>query len=189
MEGRERNRRRRSGMGWLPGVFGAALLIVVGFAVGLVVGASWEEPELLVSHARNRTEVVPLTDVAAPPATSAGIESSPLGSRPEAPKLRGEPSAPAPKASPAPSATAAPPPGAFAVQVGAFVERLPAENLARKLRDKGIPVYVAARTSEGSHRWRVRAGPVHTRGEAEQLAAQLKRDERLPTWVVGTDGG
>ena len=37
--------------------------------------------------------------------------------------------------------------------------------------------------SDGA-RWRVRVGPVADRAEAERLSARLKRDEKLPTWVL-----
>jgi cell division septation protein DedD len=37
-------------------------------------------------------------------------------------------------------------------------------------------------------RWRVRVGPIAGRQEAEELALRLKRQDRLPTWVLPEPG-
>ena len=39
----------------------------------------------------------------------------------------------------------------------------------------------------GSARWRVRVGPWPTRDAGERAADRLKREERLPTWVLEED--
>jgi cell division septation protein DedD len=36
-------------------------------------------------------------------------------------------------------------------------------------------------------RWRVRVGPVKTRAEAESLSARLKREQKLPTWILSEE--
>lgn len=94
--------------------------------------------------------------------------------------------APAPPRAPAP-ASAAPAASGFAVQVGAFGERTGAERLVASLRTKGFPASVARETG-GAAPFKVRVGPVSSRPEAERLAGRLKREERLPTWVLTLDG-
>jgi cell division protein FtsN len=74
--------------------------------------------------------------------------------------------------------------GAFSVQVGAFSESEPAEQIADDLRSKGFPVYVTPSAGSRDGRWRVRVGPMGTRAEADEVAQQLKSHEQLPTWVV-----
>jgi hypothetical protein len=76
----------------------------------------------------------------------------------------------------------------LAVQVGAFADSAAAERLAESLRGKGFSVYVSPGTGAGEARWRVRVGPLTSRGEAERTAARLKKDEKLPTWVLDEDG-
>jgi len=71
----------------------------------------------------------------------------------------------------------------YSVQVGALADAASAEQLARKLRERGYPVYVAPSAEPGSKRWRVRVGPVATREQADEVAAKLAR-EKLPTWVL-----
>ncbi len=69
------------------------------------------------------------------------------------------------------------------MQVGALADAASAEQLARKLRKHGFPVYVAPSAEPGAKRWRVRVGPVATREKADELAAKLER-EKLPTWIL-----
>ncbi len=44
--------------GWLASLLGAAVLIAVGFALGLVAGVVSDEPELVVGHLVGRSEEV-----------------------------------------------------------------------------------------------------------------------------------
>jgi cell division septation protein DedD len=74
------------------------------------------------------------------------------------------------------------------VQVGAFAESGAAEALAASLRAKGYPVYVSPGAGAGEARWRVRVGPLADRGAAERTAEALRRQERLPTWVLSEGG-
>ena len=55
------------------------------------------------------------------------------------------------------------------------------------LRSKGFPVYVSPGTNPGDSRWRVRVGPLGTRAEAEATAERLKKNEKLPTWILSED--
>ena len=52
--------RRVAGPGWFATIGGGVLLVVVGFGVGLVAGAAFEEPDLVVGHLVGRTTGVPL---------------------------------------------------------------------------------------------------------------------------------
>lgn len=191
-ETRKRSEDRRAGHGWLFGLFGGSLLISFGFVIGVVVGATWEDSELVVRHAQGRSEVVSLDELTGPPIVTESRVADP-GARPASRET----------AISNPDVAAAPPPGrtrppapavepssvveGFEVQVGAFVARAPADELSQRLEGKGFSVHVSARSSDGDHRWRVRVGPVGTRGEADTLALRLKRDEKLPTWIVATD--
>jgi len=173
---------------WLTTAFGLLVLIVAGFSVGMVAGIVWEEPDLVFAYFSGDTEEVnwnegaveePLVDVAA----AADEEPvDPQIRREQARGRAGEQGAPAGTPS-----VAAAPVGGLAVQVGAFGTSSKAESLANSLRDKGFPVYVSPGTKAGESRWRVRVGPLATRKEAEQIADRLKRQEKLPTWILSED--
>jgi hypothetical protein len=162
---------------------GLALLAIPGFALGLLVGVAWEDPGLVLGHLFGRTELV---------AWSRGAEDR----APEAPRAAASEGPPSVSAAPRPSATRIRPdvisPGApaarFAVQVGAFSESRAAERLAESLRGKGFAVYVSPGAKAGEARWRVRVGPLPSRAEADRVAARLKAEEKLPTWVLDEDG-
>jgi DedD protein len=167
------------------------LIALPGFALGLVAGVAWEEPSLLGSHLLGGT-----TDVVS---WSSATERDRPSHEPAAP-LPDVAAARRADAVPAPvrpqSATRLRPdvlsPGAaaarFAVQVGAFGEGAVAEQLATRLRGKGFDVYVSPAAAAGQPRWRVRVGPVSSREEADRVAARLKVEEQLPTWVLEDDG-
>jgi cell division septation protein DedD len=58
---RPRRRSRAAGPGgWLTTLGGGLLLVVVGFGVGLVAGAAFEDPALLMEHVLGRTAEVEL---------------------------------------------------------------------------------------------------------------------------------
>lgn len=176
----------------LVGVVGLALLAVPGFALGVLAGVAWEAPGLLLGHLLGRSVDVPWGAVAeAQPAP----ETPPVAAAP-APRPATEPklpavAAPARPPAPKPEATRLRPevlsPGAtarFAVQVGAFSESSAAEGLVERLRSSGFAAYVSPSPETSSARWRVRVGPLASREEAERLAARLKAEEKLPTWVL-----
>jgi DedD protein len=87
------------------------------------------------------------------------------------------------------SATASASRAGFAVQVGAFADSGAAQDVRHKLRLKGFDSFVISASESGDGKWRVRVGPVPTRGAAERLASRLKTEERLPTWVLAQGGG
>ena len=170
------------GSSWWATLGGALLLIVLGFGVGLVAGAGFEEPGLVIDHLLGRTTELPLAEASSsPPERAADLSSlvSPLGSGAQAPAAVG---AAPPTAAPKPAS------GSYAVQVGAFAKRAPAEGLARELREAGLQTYVSAARS-GRARFRVRVGPLASRQEAERVAARLKKDHQLPTWILARDPG
>jgi len=84
----------------------------------------------------------------------------------------------APAATAKPVETAAPSPistrAAWAVQLGSFASRTNADNLSRRLKGQGFPVYVLSGGSGASVRYRVRVGPLADRDSAERTAAKLK---------------
>jgi cell division septation protein DedD len=185
----ETPRRRRRGPGIFSALAGATLLVAVGFALGVVGGLVLEEPGLLVDYVTGRTTAVALGGEAAPPDVAA---SPPAASpTPEAPVASGPAAAvlppPSPAAEPDSRLALAPTPEApargFAVQVGAFADAGAAEQLAKRLRGRGLPVYLAPSTGADA-RWRVRVGPLRTRADAEQMAKRLEQEERLGTWVL-----
>ena len=173
-------RKGTEGPGWIATLGGAAILVVLGFGVGLVAGAAWEEPDLVMDHFAGRTTEVPLLAE-----DGFGSEPAPVEEvAKEAPRRllgSGEPAALEPVSSRPPSR------GGHAIQVGAFGDRKGAESLVAELQKAGFDVYVLEDTG-GSARFKVRVGPVAERAEAEKLAASLKQDHRLPTWILSRDG-
>ncbi len=169
-------------------LLGLALLAVPGFLLGGLAGVVWQDPGLVTSYLLGRTEEVAWGVRSQPPQAPAEPEEAPEEvalPAVAAPPERGPESAPRP---PARSPTPPPPTGdgGVAVQVGAFADKPSAERLAGSLRDKGYPAYLAP-GGTGSARWRVRVGPWPTRDAGERAAARLKREERLPTWVLEED--
>jgi DedD protein len=192
----ERNKpQSRKGNGWLATLGGALVLIAVGFGVGLVAGTAYEEPELVAQHLAGRTTDVPL-DAAEMPADLAPPEGDVAAAPPPAAAPLPEP-APlgagaldevrlAPPAAPAPAVAAVRPPAAgepgFAIQVGAFGSEDTASQLADELGKRGFHSYVAEE-GDGA-RFKVRVGPLASRGEAERVSKRLQAEHRLPTWIL-----
>jgi cell division septation protein DedD len=190
--------RRRRGPGLLSALAGASLLVALGFALGVVAGLVLEEPDLLLDYVAGRTTTVAVSegearppDVAAspPPApTTAGTPEIGHAGTPGTEPAGGPSSAPSAEATDpgTPIARAEPseaPARGFAVQVGAFADARAAEQLVRRLKGRGLPVYVAPSTGTEAP-WRVRVGPLGTREEADQMARRLEQEERLGTWVL-----
>ena len=65
------------------------------------------------------------------------------------------------------------------IQVLASRQRAPAEELRRRLREKG---YTALLVPEGGA-YKVRVGPYADRADAERVAAILREEEQLTTWI------
>ena len=192
-ESRSTGRGRRSS-GWLATLLGGGLLVLLGFAAGMLVGASVEEPDLIASVMAGQADVVelpPEETIADRLGTAASEPPPPLGARSDVPP----PVAAAPPAeergaevfgtasTTRPAGQRSVGPG-FSIQVGAFREERPAQGLRRQLQGNGFEAYIAHSDEGSGQRWRVRVGPVRGRDEADRLAQRLKRDEGLPTWVV-----
>lgn len=192
MAARRSRERQDLAPGWLSTIAGAVLLVVVGFGVGLVAGAAWEEPELVMDHLAGRTTEVPLVadlEAEEPAPSPQGPVVRPLGigegSLAESPReARAEPP---PVAAPPPSRAPTSTQGDFAIQVGAFGDRASAQRLAGNLQAAGYPVYVHREDAATRARFRVRVGPLSNRDEATRLAAKLKSDHQLPTWILSGD--
>jgi len=199
--------RERTGPGWLVTLLGGLVLVILGFGLGLVVGAAREEPELVLRHLSGESKEVPAPAVSpeqTPPAAPSPSEENPPGATPAPAHPTSEPAPPssgsaegqnarAPQAPPRSSEPQAPPPVSsappvagqrFSVQVGAFAESAEADKLADRLRRKGMHVVVVPGTGPRDSRWRVRVGPIESRAEANRVAEQLKTADKLPTWVL-----
>ncbi len=185
------SRTSRTEPGWLATAGGALLLVVAGFAVGLLAGTLFEEPDLVLGQLAGRGERVPLVGEVEE------VELAPgLGSVAAPPPSEAPPAPPVPTAS-APAAPAAPPPGpraepiprsGWAIQVGAFGDVTAARQLVARLDGLGMRAFVSEAES-GAARWRVRVGPLASEGEARRLASRLRSDHQLPTWVMKAEGG
>jgi cell division septation protein DedD len=190
--------------GWLATLGGAALLVAVGFGVGLVAGTAYEEPELVADHLSGKTTEVVLgpigdgqphesldgasaDDVAAAPPTAAEAEPDPVAVVDQPlPTPLGAGALEEPAAAPAakPVAKLAPTSGGYSIQVGAFGSEATARQLASELGKRGYKAYV---TREGGDvRFKVRVGPIASRSEAEQTATRLKTEHHLPTWILAS---
>jgi rare lipoprotein A len=77
--------------------------------------------------------------------------------------------------------------GDFSVQVGAFTQRRNAERLREQLTPRYGPVFIQDYDAPNGYFYRVRVGRVPTEQGAEQLAAQLRAQQRLNTFVVRLD--
>ena len=77
--------------------------------------------------------------------------------------------------------------GFFGVQIGAFSVEANAERLRAALSTRYSPVGVVPYDSPRGMFYRVRVGRLPTEQAAQQLAAQLRADEQLTTFVVRLD--
>lgn len=77
--------------------------------------------------------------------------------------------------------------GFFGVQVGAFQVEANAERLRAGLAARYSPITIVPYDSPGGLFYRVRVGRLPTEQAAQQLAAQLRADDQLTTFVVRLD--
>lgn len=182
---RQRARAARSA-GWVATLAGALLMVVVGFGIGFVSGAAFEEPGLLFQHLRGGMEPIALES--APEPATTGAAATPAGpvERTAQPAESPPPVAAAPPAAKPHQGAPAAREAGYVIQVGAFASSESARRLVRQLEASGLSSYVREET-EGPVRYKVRVGPFPSRGEAEAMAQRLKRDKRLPTWVLSRD--
>ena len=76
------------------------------------------------------------------------------------------------------------PAGDWAVQVAALNDSGDAELMARQWAEKGYEAYVVRPLDGTPAVYRVRIGTFKTRREADALASQLQREERISPWVT-----
>jgi cell division septation protein DedD len=179
--------RRSSGQpGRLATAGGALLLVVVGFAIGLVVGAAFEEPDLVLDQLAGRGERVAVEEVELSPAGDTILQELPAVAAA---------SAAMPAQPPAAGAGRQPPWGSgeglrsgYAIQVGAFADEPAARRLASELSALGLRGYVAPHGQGDERRWRVRVGPWASQDEARRIASRLNAERQLPTWVLREEG-
>jgi cell division septation protein DedD len=99
---------------------------------------------------------------------------------PPASETRTSASAPAPPATaPATNAT-----GGFWIQVYSSTNSVHAREIAARLRKAGFKVVLADFEKDGQTQTRVRVGPYPSREKADPVAARLRREQRLDTWVT-----
>jgi DedD protein len=72
----------------------------------------------------------------------------------------------------------------YAVQVGAFKERGPADAMRTSLAAAGWDAYVAEIEGPDVVRYRVRVGSYTNRDDARQAAQQLSKERRVATYVT-----
>jgi rare lipoprotein A len=77
--------------------------------------------------------------------------------------------------------------GNFTVQVGAFTQRGNAERLRDQLMARYGPVFIQDYDAPTGYFYRVRVGRAPSEQGAEQLAARLRSERRLSTFVVRLD--
>lgn len=117
-----------------------------------------------------------------------GREAEP---EPEAPAAQPEAGTPA-STSPAPaeirsepaSAAASSTSGGYVIQVFSSADEVQARKLLRQLTDGGYPAFLSPVEVGNQTMMRVRIGPYSQLANAETVAARLRRDFKLDTWVT-----
>ena len=186
----DRRAQERAGRGgWLATLALGVIGVATGFATGIIVGISWEEPALVLGYLTGETEKIDWSLTSSATGSEEAVADRALESLPAI-------AAPPPSAVGTPRAKEAPDPaappvardpvsgGGYSVQVGAFSDSQAAHALADSLRDQGYRVYLSRAEGEGAT-WRVRVGPLKTRADAERTARRLESRENLRTWVIG----
>lgn len=106
------------------------------------------------------------------------------GPAPTAPLAPVTPAAGMPPSTGASAASLGAAPG-WSVQVGAFRSRQQADDVQKRLAEAGFPAVLSTiALDDGQSRYRVRVGGARSRGEAEQLAQQVRA--RLPVATLVT---
>jgi len=109
-----------------------------------------------------------------------------------------EPAAPAPSPTPAAKATPAPTPavpptvtpeprlarGQVVIQVFSSADLEQAESVRGRLIRGGHKAYLSPVQVAGRAMYRVRIGPFDSRGAAQKVAEQVRKDYKLDTWVT-----
>jgi len=117
----------------------------------------------------------------ATPTTEQLPEETPAARTPARTPPAQTPPAATPATSPAPPAAAPTSGTGFIVQVGAFSNAADANAMRDRLRGAGITAFTDSVDTDKGRLTRVKAGPVATRGEADQLKTRVRS-------AVGVDG-
>jgi cell division septation protein DedD len=138
--------------------------------------ADAEAARLRATRVRNDLDAKVVT-LDAPVATAAATP------KPTTPATKSRAAVPTPAApvpskpaanTPSPAAVAAAPAVGFAVQLAAFTKAADATALRDKVRTAGFSAFTESVSTDHGILTRVRAGPVQSRAEADQLKAQVK---------------
>jgi cell division septation protein DedD len=122
--------------------------------------------------------------------TTARTDARPQPVNPET--VRSEPP-PTPKSAPAASAakgatetpaTAGARPGRWVVQLVALRDRGAASSIVQRLSGKGYPAFIVNPAGSASSQiFKVQVGRYDDRGEAEQVARRLEKEEKFNPWI------
>ncbi len=75
--------------------------------------------------------------------------------------------------------------GKYTVQVSASRKKINAKKFLKKLKNRGYAAYlISKKTPSGDTWYLIRVGYFFTKEEADQLARELKKNEKLETLVV-----
>lgn len=77
----------------------------------------------------------------------------------------------------------------YCVQVASLESESKAEQMSKRLRNRGYSAFVSKIQHQGKDLFRVRCGLFATQGEAERLKGVLMQKEKLQGFVVKADGG
>ena len=188
----------------------AIVILALTFTLGVLVGRQWGGRPAEVADGGRKPAALTrraLSEVEAERPREMGEKltfyqtlTAPLGPTGQSSRARAEERgvAPAPAPAPAPALTAPPsalaavatpaaaaPPVMWTVQVGAFRSRQQADGVQRRLAEAGFPAVLSTVALEdGQSRYRVRVGGARSRGEAEQLAQQVRARVSVTTLVT-----
>ena len=105
--------------------------------------------------------------------------------RPEPPPTpKSAPAASAAKGATETPATAGARPGRWVVQLVALRDRGAASSIVQRLSGKGYPAFIVNPAGSASSQiFKVQVGRYDDRGEAEQVARRLEKEEKFNPWI------
>jgi cell division septation protein DedD len=113
------------------------------------------------------------------PASSAETAGSPAAANPPATAAASSRPAPAPRA-----AAGAEGGTGVVIQVFSSADKAQAERIRERLVKAGQPAYLSPIDKAGQTMYRVRIGPFPSREKAEKVADQVRREQKLDTWIT-----
>jgi len=130
---------------------------------------------------------IPKSPVEPPLAFYNELAKTEESSGPEKP-LQGQTASPQPPP-PSPVAEAPTDDNLYCVQVASLESEAKAEQLAKRLRNRGHSAFISRLEHQGKVLFRVRCGLFATSGEAERLKVTISQKEKLNGFVVKADSG